>query len=172
MTKSASPSQNHPRACRRPCSPCCSPFFLLAPSLLVYFLVLLLLVRCFQPSPRAHSLALPADRRPPPPPAGSLEPPPPFQAASWSAVPHALWASVVGAFLSDRDLAKGLAASPAFAHLMSSGVAQRPQWQVVAAVVRADPKASECRTRSGELPRDVACAKGAPFEVLDGLVRG
>jgi hypothetical protein len=56
------------------------------------------------------------------------------------------------------------------AQLVSSMVAQQPQWRVVLAVAQADPKAGECRTRAGQLPRDVACLKGAPFEVLDVLV--
>lgn len=83
-----------------------------------------------------------------------------------------IWASVVGPYLSDRDLMHGFAVSKAFVALMTACVAQQPQWRVVEAVARADPKASESRTRSGDLPRDVACAKGAPFEVLDVLVRG
>ena len=85
-------------------------------------------------------------------------------------MPHALWASVVGGYLSGRDILHGFTVSTAFVALMSGCVAQQPQWRVVEAVARADPKASESRTRSGDLPRDVACAKGAPFEVLDLLV--
>jgi len=41
----------------------------------------------------------------------------------------------------------------------------------VLAVLRADPKAAEQRNRSGGLLRDVACAKGAPWPVLDALVQ-
>ena len=41
----------------------------------------------------------------------------------------------------------------------------------VLAVVRADPKAADHRNRSGDLSRDVACGKGAPWAVLDALVQ-
>lgn len=53
---------------------------------------------------------------------------------------------------------------------MAKAVAQRAQWRVVAQVLEHDPKAAEVRTRNGDLPRDVAVAKGAPWEVLDRLV--